>query len=263
MKKFGLLLVVLFLMTFPIVGETLSDFSKGYLSAGQYNQLLAGEVISNTIGSRSPFKLIPPGQWKGTIEDSVSIRRGDIAMEFLFFVPFTNEVQEDPLWLLNQYIQVDQMTSAEFYGSRSGDLSRLIYSASRVDSPSTLNPLPNLYFDAVPENFSMYLDLDMNKIGQMVIDLQGTVADDQVYISMKNTNTIKYSKFQFLKPENFRMHMISIPLDDGVLLYNAAFCISPKTRFLSFVGLSGPVDLALKVRVEGLSEWFRSRIEVE
>ncbi len=263
MKKFCILLACLIFMAFPMMGKTLSEFSEGYLSSSQYNQLIAGDVISNTIATRSPFELIPPGQWKRTIEDSVSLRRGDIAMEFLFFVPFTHEIQEDPLWLLNQYIQIDQMTSAEFYGSRSGDLSQLVYSANRVDSPNTLNPIPNLYFDAVPEDFSMYLDLDMNKIGQMVIDLQGTVANDQVYISMKNTNTIKYSKFQFLKPGNFRMHMISIPLEDGVLLYNAAFCISPKTKFLSFVGLSGPIDLALKVRVEGLSEWFRSRIEVE
>ncbi len=263
MKKFGLLVYILVFMAFPVMGKTLSEFSSGYLSSSQYEQLMNGDVISNTIASRAPFALIPPGQWKSDIERSVSIRRGDIAMEFLFFVPFTKEVQKDPLWLLNQYIQVDQMTSAEFYGSRSGDLSQLVYSAHRVDSPSTLNPLPNVYYDEIPESFSMYLDLDMNKIGQMVIDLDGTVADDQVHIYMENTNTIKYSKFQFLKPGNFRMHMISIPLEDGVLLYNAAFCISPKTKFLSFVGLSGPIDLALKVRVEGLSQWFRSRIEVE
>ncbi len=261
MKKYIITVALLCISIASLGATTLREYTQSFLSAQEYNTLIGGEMLSNTLGVRDDLALLPPVEAQDDIIDDVWVLRGDIAMEFAFFVPFTQEEQQDPLWLLNQYLQIDTMTNATFIGSRSGEEARLFSYAHRVDSPKTLSQLPNLQFSTMPNEIDLYIDADMNKIGQLVLEVDGEFqANNELYLYLENTNTLKYSVLRFLKPENLHMHMVTKPLDDGILVYNAVYLISPSTKFLSAVGLGGSIESALYARMEGLSNWFRMQI---
>ncbi len=266
MKKYLITITLLFVsaLGFTLGAESFNEISQQFLSPQDAQSLLDGEFLSYTLGTRGSLKYLPPVEAAEDIQDDIRVLRGDIAMEFIFFVPFTDDLQRDPLWQLNQYLAIEDMTNATFYGSRSGEEARLFTYASRVDSPKRLNPLPSIQYDELPEEFDFYSEVEMNKIGQMVLDAEGEVMDNnELYIYLETTNTLKYSIFKFLKPRNLHMHVVTKPLDDGILVYNSVFVISPSTRFLSALGLGGTIEEAIYSRMSGFSNWFRNQITIE
>ncbi len=257
------LVLGLALLALPLSAQTFDEYAKGWYDASTIKQLKNGKMLGRTFNSDSLY--LPKNS--GYIARKITDEEKDIHMEFLAFVPFekgslsADGGERTTLWMLNSFLETKKMTNASYISSKSKQRKPLFFKAGRIKNPRNKKILSDLQFSQLPKRGREFIIIDMDKLGEQVLEVKAMVQEGRIDVDMSNPLPVKISIFTFAKSRNLQVKVVCEKFDDGVLIYELCQIVRPGTAVFRFLGLEDRVNQAMFVRFAGITDWIKSQLQ--
>ena len=212
---------------------------------------------------------VSPGLLPNTELTADVVRRivaGDlnIGIEGLFFTPTDNlpssystmDSAERKLVLYNILQSVSTLEGLEYYSASRGEMRLLFEESWVIADPDDKEPLPDRLAVSVPARESIFIHQKDKSFGSNESVMTFRAASDVFATDIINLTPMRYKGIiKVVDPENMQVHLIVVPVDEGLLLYGT---MSAQTR-----NVKAFLDRARNSftnRVVALTGWYKDRL---
>ncbi len=257
------MLIAVLCLVMPILSATtLEEYAKDWYDAKTIQTLKKGKTVGRSFDQE--LKYLP--RQSEHISNDITQDESDIHMEFLSFVPFEKGSlsktgqKRDTLWMLNSFLQSKKMTEAVYYSNKDKKYKPLFSKAGRIKNPRSRRILSDLQYDYLPKKGRQFLLIDMDKLGEIVLDVRAAVQKDRIDVDMYNPQPVKVAIFTFARSKNLQIKVVCEKLDDGILIYEVCQIIKPGTQVLNFLGLGDRLNGSMFARFKGITTWVHKQL---
>jgi len=253
-------LIGLLVVSFPLMGVDSSNFLKNLPAESLARLYKAGELTTfgQSLKDMIFLKSLPSRQ---ALETEMANFPGTITVEALFWMPLNQIKTSDTLDLGSRVYRginsFSKMKGLQYYSVSRKRTETLILESYLVQDEKT-KKLQNdgTDLDTGMERKALLLQKD-NTFGENIYSISISGKPELYTLSMNNKTPMYWGILPLVDPDNFRMRLQVVVLDDGVLFYGLS---SVKT--LSVFGLERSKEDSFYNRLKALADWLRSQLKV-
>ncbi|MDF1567862.1 MAG: DUF6675 family protein [Spirochaetaceae bacterium] len=257
-------ILALSLFTLPPAGALSLDDALPSMSASDRASLInEGELLRFHPDGVSPG-LLPNTELTADVVRRIVAGDLNIGIEGLFFTPIdslpssysTMDSDERKLALYNILLSVSTLEGLEYYSASRGEMRLLFEESWVIADPDNKEPLPDRLAVSVPAQESIFIHQKDKSFGSNESVMTFRAASDVFATDIINLTPMRYKGIiKVVDPENMQVHLIVVPVDEGLLLYGT---MSAQTR-----NVKAFLDRARNSftnRVVALTGWYKDRL---
>jgi hypothetical protein len=190
-----------------------------------------------------------------------------IGIEGLFFTPaeelpaswalMDRDARE--LVLYNILRSVSTLQGLEYYSASRGEMRLLFEESWVIADPRSRGALPDPVVDRVPPEDVIFIHQKDKSFGSNESRMTFRAVPGAIWADIANLTPMRYMGiFRVADPENMQIHLISVPVREGLLVYGT---MSARTRDVK--AFADRARSSFTNRVIALTQWYRTRIGEE
>lgn len=220
-----------------------------------------GERITSFFSSASDVSLLPPTAFSETIIGRLHDLSPRLGVEALTLMRIPAETRSRPdfsLRLYNILRSISTMEGIEYFSASRNQMREFYIESYTVDDPSTRRRVPDALVPAVPADDTVFAFQRDSTFGRNVYEITYREENGLVWMRMINRTRMSYGIIPLVGEGNLEIHLLVIPVEDGILLYGAC-----GVRLLGTFGMQDRAQASFQNRIEAIFGWFAVRLERE
>ena len=220
----------------------------------------AGELVRYFYGDLD-LRYIPFGTLSQELIEDIKDQDSTIGVEALFLIdlpPELAEAEDRDLRLFNLMNRVSTLSGIEYYSASRERMRTLFVEAYRVDKLGSETPLPDKQYSAVPAEEEYLIFQEDLTFGKNYVKTRYLYKDGRFLMQVHNQTTMRYYFLPLVRPDNFRMNLMIIPMKDQLVFYGASSVDSA-----SLFGIEKSKKDSFYNRIKAMYGWFNDLIQEE
>lgn len=248
------LLITIF--TAPLFAENedkMSLMELGYTS-DNVAKLLNGDRLSATAGATQELYFMPKSLLINSIRQSLISKAPTTLVEAAYYIPKIKANSISSLY--NSLLDVKTLEGLEFYSRSEKKVKVLVYSAFTVDAVGSKTPMAVNKISNIPAEYSFIINQDDETFGNAYYNvlINNDRKTNEIAMRITNVSSLKQKGIKMAGVGDMQTCIISIPLKNGLLVYNLA---TNKKSPPSFV--KDKMNQSLLNRLDAYKNWIVAR----